>query len=135
MRTLLPLALAVALVTPARAQDDPKALITKAVEAHGGAATLDKYLAGRVQTKGVIVHRGAELPFTSQIVYQTPDRIRSAVEVTADGVRRGVTQILNNGRVSLFVGAMAQQVPTAQADEMKVAIYVRDLTRLTPLLK
>jgi hypothetical protein len=35
----------------------------------------------------------------------------------------------------MFVGGLAQQVPPAQAEEMKVALYVQNVTRLTPLLK
>src|SRR5262245_53104835 len=107
MRTLLPLALAVAVVVPVRAQDDPKALIAKAVEAHGGAGVLDKYPAGRVQTKATISFQGTESQFSQQTVYQVPDRIRTTVEVTTMGQRRTVTHIFNGGRASMIVGTLA----------------------------
>jgi hypothetical protein len=130
------LALGVFLIAPtARAQDDARAVIEKAVQAHGGGAVLDKYLAGRVQTKGVIVLSGTEFPFTNQLVYQLPDRVRTTVEVTAQGVHRSVTQVLTGGKVLMFVGGLAQQVPNTQVEEMKTALYVQNLARLTPLLK
>ena len=53
MRTLLIPALALALLAPsARAQDDAKAIIEKAIKAHGGADVLNKYKAGKGKVKG-----------------------------------------------------------------------------------
>jgi hypothetical protein len=135
MRTLLPLTLALALAPAAHAQDDTRAIIERAVQAHGGAAALDKYPAGRVRSKGTIRIQSAEIPFTSQLVYQMPNRIRSTVEVMAAGGRRDVTSVQNGDKAAMFVGGLAQHVPPAQAEEMKVALYVQNVTRLTPLLK
>jgi hypothetical protein len=135
MRTLLSFTVALALVPAARARDDARAIVEKAIEAHGGAATLDKYPAGRVKSKGTVVLQNTEFPFTSQAVYQMPNRVRSTFEVTTMGVRRTITQVLNGDKVSMHVGGLAQQVPPSQADELKLALYVQNLIRLTPLLK
>ena len=66
----------VSLPAPARPRDDAMAVIEKAVQAFGGATVLDKYPAGRVQKKGIIVLQGAEVPYSSQGVYQLPDNVR-----------------------------------------------------------
>ena len=50
MRSLLLLALAIVITPAARAQEEARAVIEKAVQAHGGAA-LDKYPAGRAKAK------------------------------------------------------------------------------------
>jgi hypothetical protein len=135
MRTVLGCLLLIALALPARAQDDARAVIEKAIEAHGGAAALDKYPAGRARSKGTIFLPNNEVPFTSQIVYQLPNRLRSTVEVTAQGARSSFTQIQNGDKLSMFVGGLAQQMPPSQAEELKGALYAQNLTRLTPLLK
>jgi hypothetical protein len=126
--------LALALV-PADARDEPKAIIDKAIDAHGGATVLDKYPAGRVQKKGTISLQGTDYPFTSQGVYYLPDSVRTTSEINAQGVRRSVTQVFSNRRLSIFVGGLAQQVPTSQTDEVKTTLYVQNLLRLTPLVK
>jgi hypothetical protein len=119
----------------ALAQDDPKAVIEKGIQARGGAAVLDKYIAGRVAVKGTIRLQDADYPYASQSVYEMPDRIRITAEVTAKGQRNTVTQVFSGGRVSMFVGGLAQQVPTGQVEETKAAMYVQNLARLTPLVK
>jgi hypothetical protein len=135
MRTLLPLTLAFALAPAARAQDDARTIIEKAIQAHGGAAALDKYVAGRSKAKGKIVFRNTEYPYTAQTVFHLPDRIKVASEITAPGLRRNTVQILNGGKTAMFADGLAQHLAPAQADEMKVALYVQNVTRLTPLLK
>ena len=132
MRSPLPLSLIVAAAlvpATAHAQDDPKAVIEKGIQARGGAAVLDKYLAGRVEVKGTIRLQDADYPYASQSVYQLPDRMRITAEVTAKGLRNSVTQVFSGGRVSMFVGGLAQQVPTGQVEETKAAMYVQNLAR------
>jgi hypothetical protein len=134
MRSLLSLTVALALM-PVDARDEPKAIIDKAIAAHGGATVLDKYPAGRLQKKGTITLQGTEFPFTSQSVYLLPDSVRTTSEITAQGVRRSATQVFSNRRLSIFVGGLAQQVPTSQTDEVKMTLYVQNLLRMTPLVK
>ncbi len=137
MRARLSIALTFALtLTPATyAQDGARAVIEKAIQASGGAATLDKYPAGRLKVKGSALLQGNDVPFTSQTVYQLPDRVRSTFEISTKGMRQSVTQIQNGERVGMYVGGLEQQVPQSQAREMQIALYVQNLVRLTPLLK
>jgi hypothetical protein len=132
MRTLLTAALAVVLTTAARAQD-ARALIEKAVEAHGG-GTLDKYPAGRAKAKGTIVLKGTDYPFTLERVFQTPDKLKITSEVVIQGVHRPVTCIVKGNSVSAVAGGLAQELPQSQVNELKTALYVQNLIRLTPLI-
>jgi hypothetical protein len=124
-----------AIADAAPAQEDAKAVIERAITAHGGADKLDKYLAGRVQSKGAIAAQGGQVPFVSVVVYQLPDKVKNTVEFTLQGGARPVTQILNGDKVGVVINGIAQQVLPAQADEMKQAAHARNLRRLTPLLK
>src|SRR5205823_13910481 len=63
------------LAGPAFAQDDAKAIVERAIAAHGGADKLDKFIAARVQSKGSIAAQGGQVPFVSVGVYQLPDKM------------------------------------------------------------
>src|SRR4051812_30275212 len=113
MRIPVALALSVALTSSAAAQDDPKAVIEKAIQAHGGAA-LDKYPAGRSKAKGTVVIQSTDFPFTSETVYQIPGKAKSTFEVTTANVRRSVTYVASGGRVAAYAGGLAQEMPPSQ---------------------
>src|SRR5262245_13302489 len=119
----------------ARAQDDAKAIIERAIAAHGGADKLDKFLAGRAQSKGSIAAQGGQVPFVSVVVYQLPDKVKNTTEFTLQGGARPITQIMNGDKIGVVINGLAQQVLPAQADEMRQAAHGRNLRRLTPLLK
>ena len=123
------------IVNSAAAQDEAKAVIERAIAAHGGADKLDKFLAGRVQSKGAITAQGGQVPFVSVVVYQLPDKVKNTTEFTLQGGSRPITQIMNGDKIAVVINGITQQVLPAQADEMKQAAHARNLRRLTPLLK
>jgi hypothetical protein len=133
MRSLIAVVLTVAVTAPVRSQDAARAIIEKAVQAHGGAA-LDKYPAGRSKSKGSVVIQGTEFPFTSELTYQMPGKARSTFEVVTMNIRRTVTYVANGDKVAAFAGGLAQEMPPSQAEELRTAVYVQNLTRLTPLV-
>jgi hypothetical protein len=135
MRALLTVSLAVVLLAAARADDAVRDLIEKAIQAHGGAAAMDKYPAGRAKAKGTIVLQGTEYPFVLERVYQTPGKLRITSEVEIQRVKRPVTCIVNGGAVAAIAGGLAQEMPKSQVAELRTAVYVQNLIRLTPLLK
>jgi len=135
VRVTLGVATLFALAVPAFAQDDAKAIIERAITAHGGADKLDKFLAGRVQSKGAIAAQGGQVPFVSVVVYQLPDRVKNTTEFTLQGGARPITQIMNGDKVGVVINGIPQQVLPAQADEMKQAAHARKLRQLTSLLK
>jgi hypothetical protein len=135
VRYALALASVLSLAAAASAQDEAKAVIDKAITAHGGADKLDKFLAGRVQSKGSIALQGAEMPFTSSVIYQLPDKVRTTLEFVTAAGPRSITQVLNGDKVAVMVGGIPQEARPAQADEMKQAAHARNVGRLTPLLK
>src|SRR5438445_1040935 len=134
-RHVIALACVFAIAHSASAQDEAKAVIERAIAAHGGADKLDKFLAGRLQSKGSIAAQGGQVPFVRFVVYQLPDKVKNTVEFTLQGGARPMTQIMNGDKVGVVINGIPQQVLPAQAEEMKQAAYVRNLARLTPLLK
>lgn len=83
-RSFLVAALAVALVPAfARAADEPKEVVTKAVKAHGGEAFLKKYAAVASNEKGKIDLPGiGEVDFTSETAYMLPNKFKQVLSFT-----------------------------------------------------
>jgi hypothetical protein len=127
--------LAAVVTTTARADDAARDLVEKAIEANGGAATIDKYPAGRAKAKGTVVLQGSEYPFVLERAWQMPGKLRISYEVVIQNVQRPVTYIVNGNSVAEIAGGLAQEMPKSQVAELRTAAYVLNLLRLTPLLK
>jgi hypothetical protein len=134
MRQILTIVFAFVLTAAARGEDPARAIIEKAIQAHGGAAPLDKYPAGRAKAKGTVVIRGTEFPFTAERLFQMPGKLRETFEVVSQNIQRPVTYVASGNSFAVFAGGLAQEMPQSQIQELRTAVYVQNLTRLTPLL-
>src|SRR5207248_2712870 len=102
MRTsLLALCTAVLLAPSARAQDDAKAIIEKAIKAHGGADNLNKYKAAKGKIKGVIVIMGQELEISGEMWVQFPAKGKAALQLNLNGMKIPITQLINGDKVEI----------------------------------
>lgn len=115
--------------------NDPKALLEKAIAAHGGADALDKFPAARVESKGKLFQGADEVPFKSRVVFQMPDRLCSTVEMAAGKFKHTVVNVIAGERVETSIGGVPQQVSPGQVEEMKTALAIETARRLSPLLK
>jgi hypothetical protein len=140
MSRLLVSALAVAcLIAPTNlraADDDPKAILTKAIKAHGGEEFLTKHPAGQAKNKGKITIAGAgELDFTQDTSYMLPDRLKDVLELTVGGQKITVVTIVVGDKITIENNGTA--VPTN--DQVKAAMvdmqYLMKVGRIVPLLK
>jgi hypothetical protein len=135
MRTLLlTAAAAVALVAPARAADEPKAIIEKAIKAHGGADKLNKYPAHRATVKGVISAMGMDIEIKADTVAMFPDKAKVKGTISVGGQEISLVQIANGGKLSVNVNGMAIPLDDDKLAEAKAGVYASSLTQLTPLL-
>src|SRR5947209_2552643 len=116
MRTcLLALSAAVLLAPSARAQDDAKAIIEKAIKAHGGADVLNKYKAGKGKVKGTITIMGQEIEVGGEIWYQYPAKAKAVLQLTVNGQKLAITQLINGDKVEISVMGMKQPLNDEQA--------------------
>ena len=82
-----------------RADDkEVRALLDKAIKAHGGAEKLDKYQAATLKLKGKITIMGMDLDFTGDVAEQLPDKIRSEITLDIQGKQVKVVEVLNKGK-------------------------------------
>jgi hypothetical protein len=106
--------LAVALVAAgagrAPAQDEARALVEKAVEAHGGKKNLAKLAAMRLKCRGTAYIGGQTIRFTAESLTRLPDRDKRTVEAEA-----------GDGTVTwVFVSAGKKSWKTYQGDQQPV---------------
>ena len=136
-RLLVPALSAVVLFAPGlRADDDAKAIVTRAIKAHGGEEALSKYQAGRAKNKGKIAIPGVgDAEFTQQTAFMLPGKFRESLELVIGGMTVNVETRVNGDKVS--IQANGQDVP--QNDAIKAAMkdvqHVMKVARLSALLK
>lgn len=71
--------------------EDPKAIIEKAIAAHGGRERLSRLKAMRMKATGT-VNLGAPVPFTWEITWQSPQQIKIAAGLEAAGQKVAFVQ-------------------------------------------
>lgn len=135
MRTSRFAVLALALLASPAAAQDAKAVIEKAVQAHGGADRIDRYPAAIVETKGTVFQLGHVIPFTSRSLYQLPDKCKNVIELEGLNAKRSITRSLSGGEERLTVNGEVQKVSEPQTREFREETYLQNVVRLTPLLK
>jgi outer membrane lipoprotein-sorting protein len=88
-------------LTPAGRADeaaDARAVVDKAIKAHGGADNLNKHKAAVFKIKGKFYGLGEGIDFTGDISYQEPDKIKSIIQVNVMGTDFKVTNIVNGDK-------------------------------------
>jgi hypothetical protein len=122
-----------ALLAPAAAaQDDPKAVLDKAVQAVGGPAAVAKMRAARLKAEGTaaVVPGQPALPVTVEDVWLMPDKYRTTATFTVMGKQLTQTQVLDGKTGWIKVGDQVQDMPKDALAEMTEQKYAEDLDRL-----
>ncbi|HJZ59636.1 MAG TPA: hypothetical protein VKE74_32120 [Gemmataceae bacterium] len=139
-RALSPLLSAVVLlasVPGSRAADeDPKAIVAKAIKAHGGEDDLAKYKAAQATNKGKITLPGVgEVEFTQNLSYMLPDKIKDVMELSVGGQKINVVTVANGDKISIEVNGKAIEVPDQAKEALKDARHMMKVARLVPLVR
>ncbi len=139
MRTRLLLSLAVTIfvggVVPARAQDDLKAVIAKAVKAHGGVEKL-KALQNKgfeVRSKGTI-HLLGGINYTSEAFAQLPDKFKEELQMDINGMQITQIVVLNGDQCWIKAAGMDVKLGDELKKEIKEQMHERKVQGLFPLL-
>jgi hypothetical protein len=137
MRSLLIPSLVVGLLLlltgGSRAQDETKAIIEKAIKAHGGAEKLSKEKASQAKSKGTLDVAGMTINFTEETSTQT-GRLKSVLHLEVGGQNVKVTTVYNGqkGWISDPLGNTTE-LEGKLLDEMKEAVYQTRLARFVSL--
>jgi hypothetical protein len=137
-RILLPLLSAILLVHPAAgaADDEVKAILAKAVKAHGGEKALTKYKGSRSKLKGKLTLPGAgEVDFTQEVTVMQPDKFKEAMELEIGGNNVKVVTIANGDKYSIEAGGKDIAITDGIKAALKEAQHSMKMSRLASLLK
>lgn len=134
MRTRWLPGLAVLLLAPSSvpATEDALAILKKAIQAHGGEAKLSRLKTVVSKAKGT-VKLGSEVPFTREIVWQSPNRLKTIVHLKTDSPTTLVETISGDESWAVRDGKR-RPFDGAKRDELRAQAHVRRLLLLTPLL-
>ena len=113
---------------------DVRAVITKAIVAHGGADALNKYNAGNTKVKGVISMFGQDLDFTGDITYEMPDKYRMVLNTEAAGQKISLVQIANGTKHKSTQNELPLKIGDPEKAELTQAMKLQEISVLTPLL-
>jgi hypothetical protein len=136
MRIRLILSLvALGLVAGRGAADDAKAVVEKAIKAHGGEEKLTKYKAAKVKAKGTLQLMGTDIEFTADASTMFPDRYREEIKMDIMGNKLEIVQVFDGKKGWVSTQGMTMEVQGAQLDELKDQAYGNYLESLVPLVK
>jgi hypothetical protein len=115
-------------------QNEARAIVQRAIEAHGGAATLAKARAHAWKVKGKMMAAGQSMTYTADYTFQSPDQFRFDLDMVI-GTMNVKLAAATDGKV-----AWEQMPPEVRAmtrekqEEFHHTVYVMYLSQVTPLL-
>jgi hypothetical protein len=119
--------------TPVRAQADARAIVDRAVKAHGGQDVLNKVKAEKVKAKGTLFFEGVSVPYTVETAIVLPGQFRNEMKVTVLGEETTEVMVLNGDKAWVTHNGQPQPVDEKVRAEMEETKYADQVTMLTPL--
>jgi outer membrane lipoprotein-sorting protein len=119
-----------------RAQDAScRAIVEKAIQAHGGAKNLAKTANVQSKAKGKAEFMGG-FEFTVETSFKSPDKFRVTVETVINNTNINVVQVFNGKKLWLNVnGKTIPMNDDKVAAELKEKLYLEKLSNLIGLLE
>jgi hypothetical protein len=123
-------------INPARAEEDAgvRAIVEKAIKAHGGADNLKKLKASVTRTKGKFYGLGEAVEYTGETSLQLPDRTRNLVEGKVNDNEFKFVQVVNGDKGWTKLNDDTNEMnkeALAEAKEQMNAARIAHLTVLT----
>jgi hypothetical protein len=124
----------VGLANAQEAQTDARAVVEKAIKAHGGEEYLKKNKAGTIKTKGHLEILGG-FDFTQEMNYQMPDKFRDDMEFEVMGMKIRTLTVYNAGKSALEVNGTKVDMGKKLDDALKEAMQMFEAGRFVGLRK
>ncbi len=121
--------------TPAvMAQDGARAMIERAIVAHGGQARLSGVRADKVKLKGTLHFGSTVVPYTNDVTIQSPGQFKSIVRISEMTRTRTIVHILDGEQSSITVDDKPQTVSGSNLAQMRQTLQLDQAMKLVPLL-
>jgi hypothetical protein len=115
-------------------EDSAKAIVEKAIVAHGGFEKLSKYPAMRQSATGVIFFDGIEVRASSNALWQLPSEFWVELSTGTLDHRSTVTRVLNGTEAWEVLDGKVRELKGVELDSMKDGVYQCYLESLVPLV-
>src|SRR5437879_5475016 len=79
-------------------QSETRAVIDKAIKAHGGKELLNKYKASNFKMKGKVHVMGMAIDFSGEWWTMSPDKMKYAMDIDVAGTKIQQTQVINGSK-------------------------------------
>jgi hypothetical protein len=133
MRSILLGLLVIGFLTgQARSDEEPRAVIDRAVKAMGGEVQLAQLQAIQAKIKGTL-HAAGGFPFTAETFSQAPDQFRHAMVYDRGGVLNTQTQVYSGDNLWIRVNDRLMDLDADLTDALKKGRYAERLTTLAIL--
>jgi hypothetical protein len=121
---------------PLTAPETPRALIERAIAAHGGAERLGRLRAEKIKLQGKVMVPGKDLvPFAADSTLQLPDRFKYVARLIESADKsHTLVQVVDGDRVAVVVDDQPQQLPASALTELKTTLDLQRAARLVTLL-
>lgn len=110
-----------------------RALLEKAIEAHGGEKQAAKFPAASSKLKGTIQVNGAAVAFTGDLTSQNADQVRIQISFVLDGQSISFTSVLNRDQGWIKLNNDTIDMSAEQLAESKEQAYSGWVATLLPL--
>jgi hypothetical protein len=114
--------------------DDARAVIDRAIKAHGGADTLSKNAVHAWKAKGAMTAGGGKMEYVADYTFLAPDKLRFDLDMDAGGQKMQLTAATDGKIAWEQMGATMREMPKQKQEEFQHTAYVIYLSQLTPLL-
>lgn len=116
----------------AAADDAGRAVVEKAIEAHGGPSKIAKLRVMRIKAEGTITLAPGQagVPFVIEDWWQMPDQYKTTFRYELGGKRESQTQAVDGQAGWLQVNGQVQDLPKEAVAEMREQKYAEDMDRL-----
>ena len=120
----------------AAADEKARAVIDRAIEAHGGETNVEKLSTAQVKVEGKATLPGVGSASTViQDFWQLPSQYKTIQEYEAMDMKFVQTIVMNDNQMWISVNGQTQSLPKEAQAEMKEQIYAESLDKLSPFLK
>jgi hypothetical protein len=117
------------------ADDEARAVIVRAIKAHGGEEQLAKYKASQSRGKGKITLPGVgEVEFTQEVSLMQPDKFKETTELTVGGQNIKVVTVVNGDKMSIEANGQAVEVNDQIKATLTDARHLLKVARMRPLV-
>lgn len=133
LRLTLPMTVILLVSAGVRAQqDEPRAMVERALQAHGGAERLSRHKAGHLKTRGTLHQRGG-IAFSSETFTQSPGRLKNVMIYTVMGQAQTLTQVLDGDKGWVNDGKETRPLDAKSVRELQETLHAERVAGLVLL--